>query len=497
MQKVDRLGPKLTRSRLVEWSRIAIWTIGLAFFVTIATLATVEFVSDISDVHRTTGPLLLTGALLIATGIAAVFLSGRGPLRTHPLAVGLGLILVTRLVMVATIQTPLFSDFLLYHALAVQMSQQGPLWAIVPIGWPLELASVYAVLGPNPLFGELLNLAMALATGWFIFDLSLRMFGRPGASLSLWLFALAPAQAVWVVVLGSEAPYGLLLIAAVWAIARFGIDRIGAPVLAGLLLGAAQYVRATTPVIIAAFVVVIILAGSTPARALRAVAIIAAVFLLTLSPVIVHDYQQSGVLSVSTSAYGGWSLFVGTSSANDGQYDPTLMAVVGGQVGTPEFDRRALTLALDRIEHNPAGVAELAAKKVPIMWASESYPTDWTFQIRARGNTAVVRAMLIVVDQAFYAIILALAALGLWRWRHARSTMVLLIILIILSVAAMHTVLEVQSRYHAYLEPLMCVLAGSALATTRLARRLQTESGGLLVDEPDEPVANEYAAQDD
>jgi hypothetical protein len=473
---VDGLGRTLTVARIGEWIRIAIWSVGLAFLVTIAALATVELVVDLSDVHHTTGSLLLIGALLAAAAVAALFLSGRGPLRSHPLAVGLALILGTRLVMVATIQTPLSSDFLAYHLLAVAMSQHGPAWASVPIGWPLALAAVYAVLGANPLFGELLNVAIALATGWFIFDLGLRVLGRPGASLSLWLFALAPAQALWVVVLGSEAPYGLLLIAAVWAIARFGTDRIWVVVLAGILLGAAQYVRATTPVILAAFVVVIVLAGSTPARAARAIVMIAAVFLLTLSPVIAHDFEASGVLSVSTSGFGGWSLFVGTNAASGGQYDKTLFAVVGGQAGTPAFDRRALTLALDRIERDPVGVAVLAVKKIPVMWASESYATDWTFDVRARGDTAVVRSMLIVVDQGVYALILLLAAYGLWRWRHARTTALLLIVLIILSVAAMHSVLEVQSRYHAYLEPLICVLAGGALATTRLGRRLQDGS---------------------
>ena len=425
--------------------------------------------------------LAVIGVLCAIALVSALFLSGRGPLRTHPLAVGLTLIAVTRVWFVLTIPTPLLSDFLGYQTLATTFVQQGPQWGIVPMGWPLALASVYAATGPDPRFGELLNVGIALATGYLIFDIGRRVFGRPAGAYALWLFAAAPAQALWVVVLGTEAPYGLLLAAAVWVFTRLGFDRVLGAVVMGALLGVAQYVRATTPVLLAAFAVVVILFAGTRAHAARALVALTIGFVVVLSPVIAHNIEQTGVPSVSTSLYGGWSLFVGTSAANTGQYDPSLISVPGGQIATPEFDRRALELGLERIRQDPTGVARLALEKLPIMWGSEAYATIWTFNASVTGVAAAVREVLKVSGQVVYALTLVLAAIGVWRWRRRRSAAVVLILLIMLSVAAMHSVLEVQPRYHVYLEPLLCVLAGSALATTRFARPLEM---GLTTSDP-------------
>ena len=95
---------------------------------------------------------------------------------------------------------------------------------------------------------------MAVVTGWLVYDIGLRTFGPRGAALALWLYAIGPAQVLYIVVLGTEALYATLLVAAVWAVVRLGWDRLLAGVAAGALLAAGQYVRAETPAFVAAFV---------------------------------------------------------------------------------------------------------------------------------------------------------------------------------------------------------------------------------------------------
>jgi hypothetical protein len=62
-------------------------------------------------------------AILAWVLTAAVLLSGKGPLRTHPLALALAVIAITRLWAFATIQTPIVSDFAVYQGMAVSFIQ--------------------------------------------------------------------------------------------------------------------------------------------------------------------------------------------------------------------------------------------------------------------------------------------------------------------------------------------------------------------------------------
>ena len=233
--------------RVPELTRKAIWLFGLIFFVVIAACATSNLIGKALAARTPAGMLATAFVLVVVAGIIAVGFLGRGPLRLHPLATGLAVLLVTRLIAVIVIPTPLISDFLRYHNLAIEVASRGPMWDLVPIGWPVVLGTAYSVLGTNPMVGELLNVALAFVTGYLVYDVGLHAFGRRAGALGLWLFTVAPAQIIYVVALGSEALYGTLIVAAVWVVVRLGWGRVLTGVAAGALLGASQYVRATTP----------------------------------------------------------------------------------------------------------------------------------------------------------------------------------------------------------------------------------------------------------
>jgi hypothetical protein len=414
--------------------------------------------------------LWVGGAVLLAAAIWALVIWNRGPFRNHALALGLAAIAITRLLDVALVGAPLTSDFARYNGLAVQIAHNGPMLALVPTGYPTMLAVVYAIFGSNPVNGQLLNCVIALLTGAMVFDITRRLWGDRPAAWALWLFALAPSQILMTGVLAAEAPYGLLLTAAIWISLKFGSRPLLGGVCIGIVLAASQYVRATTPAILPAFLLIPFLA---PAARLRPAAVMAGVMaivvLVCLLPVVAWNEQTRGELSIAPSYYGGWSLLVGTNSASGGQYDDSLISQVQGVPGTPEFDSNAQKLAITRLEEKPLQFAELALRKFPRMWAPEDYGVSWTVGVSHPSNKDE-SVTLLLASQAAYVAILALAVLGLWKFRRAVPGTVVVILAMILAMGIAHTIVEIQPRYHSFVEPLLCIFAGPGVSVLRLPR---------------------------
>ena len=149
-------------------------------------------------------------------------------------------------------------------------------------------------------------------------------------------------------------------------------------------------------------------------------------------------------------------------------------------MGSPDFDRRALALAMAKIRENPVGVAALMVRKVPGMWADESYGVKWVFHPKnpraLEMTSATTRRLLTLASQAVYACLTVMAAVAVLRRRQPDQAL-LLMILIFLAVAAVHLVVEIQPRYHAYLVPLMCVIAGACFLPRRAHAREQPARG--------------------
>ena len=459
------------RGRFASAAVRAIWALGVLLVGAIAVFSVVYlglYAHDAVVGLSATRVLWVAGALLVGGSVWALVIWNRGPFRNHALVVGLAAIAITRLLDVALVGAPLVSDFKRYSDLGVQIAHQGPMLTGVPTGYPTALAVVYSIFGTNPVNGELLNCVIALVTGAMVFDVTRRLFGDRAGAWSLWLFALAPSQILMTGVLAAEAPYGLLLMAAIWLSLRLASRPLLAAVCIGCVLAASQYVRATTPVLIPAFMLIPFVA---PAAKLRPAMIwagaLVVAFLVCLLPVVAWNEQTRGELSIAPSYYGGWSLLVGTDPAKGGQYNASLYSLVTGTPGTPEFDASAQQLALKRIESKPIQFAELALRKFPRMWAPEDYGVSWTVGVTHPSNKDESVALL-VVSQAAYVAILGLAVLGLWRSRRAIPGTVVIIVAIIGSLAVAHTFVEIQPRYHSFVEPLLCILAGPGVAALRL-----------------------------
>ena len=461
------------RGRLVSATIRAVWVLGMLLVGAFAVLSVYSlgvYAKEVVGGISATRVAWVGVALLVAAAVWALVIWNRGPFRTHPLVVGLLAIVVTRLLDVSLIGAPLVSDFANYHQLAIQITQHGLILAPVPTGYPTALAAVYYVFGSNPVNGQFLNCVIALLTGTMLFDVARKVFGDRAGAWALWLFALAPSQILMTGVLGSEAPYGLLLMAAIWISVRLGSRPLLAAICIGCLLAASQYVRATTPVLIPAFMLIPFLAPAAKLRpAAIAAGVIVAAFLICLLPVVAWNEQTRNELSIAPSYYGGWSLFVGTDPARSGEFNSNLFAEVPGTPGTPEFDSNAQALAIKRLESKPIQFVELAIRKFRLMWGPDNYGVSWSVGTSQPSNKDESVTFLLF-SQAAYVGILGLAVLGLWQIRRAPPTTVVVVIVMIAALAVAHSFVEIQPRYHAFVVPMLCIIAGAGGAALRFPR---------------------------
>jgi hypothetical protein len=384
---------------------------------------------------------------------------------------GIGLALGARLAVALLIDAPLRADAAIQNELAIEVAEGACCFGHRPMGYPLLLGAAYSLLGIQPWVAGMLNVLLGTLTAVLVWDLARQSWGDRAGALALGLYAVIPSQVLLVTVPLSELTYALLLSMAVWAIVQWRQWLIPAAVGGGLLLALSQYVRPTSMVLLPLLAAVPVLAGAPLRRGALAGTLMAAAFIAALLPVVAFNLRTHESLSLSTSAYGGWTLFVGANQEWNGKWNPDDAAILAALPGNSTWERSQQIgrMALERISSDPRAYANLMVRKFNVMWSDERYAVDYAVR-HLDGRTVHAAAL---AAHLAYVVVLALATLAAWQLRRPPSIM-LAIVLIVLAVAGMHLFVEVHGRYHAYLVPLLCVLAGAAVTVPAVSRRLPT-----------------------
>lgn len=453
-----------------------IWA-GIAVFTLIALEATVMVgVIVVRSVGRLSDPTVVPAlvASLLAVVLGAVLIigvdrwSGRGAARWRrlPLMVGLSLVVLVRMAIALVIDAPVDRDMVAYDALATQVLGDGRLFSDRPMGYPYLLAGSYAVFGRGPLAGEALNILAAVVGGIALWLLVRSAHDQRRANAALFLYALWPAGALMTSVRLTETTYTVSLLLAVLAVTQQTGWR--AHVLAGALLGTSQYFRPTSLFLLPAFLLAATWPGQVRWRQLLlGTATISLAFLVVMLPVVEYHRQAHGELSLTTSAYGGWSLWVGANREHGGRWNAAdWEALFRLTDGTVWHDSKAAgSLGVQRITQDPAGFALLSVDKFHTMWGSEAYGVN--FAMRSGSAELPENTFLTLVSQVFYAVVTVAAALALMARRSAIDRLTLLVVSLTLTVAGLHVFVEVRDRYHAYLVPLFIAMAADRLVGGR------------------------------
>jgi len=421
--------------------------------------------------HPSVAPGLLASLLAVVMAAALILGVLQSPARAGrwgalPVIIGLSLVALLRIGIALVIDAPVDRDMVAYDSLAAQVLTDGRLFGDRPMGFPYLLAGSYAVFGRGALAGEALNILAAVVGGLALWLLVRSAYGERPANVALFLYALWPAGALMTSVRLTETTYTVSLLATVLAVTHQ--ERRRGHVLIGALLGVSQYFRPTSFFLLPAFLLAAVWPGEIRRRhVFMGILTVSLAFLTVMLPVIDHNRRTHGESSVTTSAYGGWSLWVGANQEHGGRWNPAdweaLFELTKGTVW--EDSRAAGALGVQRITEDPAGFALLAVDKFHSMWGSEAYGVDFA---AASGSAELPQNTFpTLVSQIFYAVVTVAAALALASRRRSLDRLALLIVAIALIVAALHIFVEVRDRYHAYLVPLFVALAADRLVGRR------------------------------
>ena len=407
--------------------------------------------------------------VLVAAAMTSLVLAWlvRGPVgdRIDPAAllVGLGLLIGLRIAAVILVDAPLIVDWLRYHELAASISQGGDWFANRPSGYSMLLSVGYRIFGPNPVVGEWLNVGLGLASGLLVYALALRAAGSRAAGVALVLYAVAPAEILMTPVLGTEIAYGALLVGVAWVLLAAPPTVVRAAI-AGAVLGASQYVRATSQVM-APFLAIAAARLATAGRRWLIGLVFAASFVGVLAPVIVANIDRGGGPSISTSSFSAWQLLIGSNQEHDGRFNADDVALVGGEAaaGTVEAERIAMRVALERIGEDPIGTLGLVARKFPVVWGDAHYGARWALHEDPAQDPRVTQTF-VLLSQLAWVLVAALAAVGAWRKRAGSGRTVALLGMVLVVFVLIHALGEANPRYHAPLVPIFSVLAGIGAA---------------------------------
>jgi 4-amino-4-deoxy-L-arabinose transferase-like glycosyltransferase len=465
------------------------------FFAAIAVVATAHLLVDAWEILSRLTSLAALGTLLVALAVIATgvvwtgliaWLAGSTPRRaTIATWAALLTVIAVRLAIAAVQDGVLSGEPGVYDRQAAELAAGGCCPWDEPIsrppGYVFLLAGAYALGGPSAAAAEVLNIVLAVATGLIVLELARGLYGARAGAIALVLYALWPAGALMTLVRIPHTAYDLAFLAGAWVVVASPPGWRGSA-LGGLVLGLSQYLRPTTFVLLPAFLV---------ARAWRAShwrgEILATLlpmlltFLLVLLPIMAWHLSTRGVLDISTSAYGGSSLYHGTNRDSGGRWSERASRELTAIAGQDQWERTRVgqQLALGRLRDDPVGMLMLAVHKQDTLWGRESYGIRYGLRRDLATEPALPRSVLpSLASGGFYAALLACAALGLYLRRRQTDALSGLIVVAALTMSLMHGFVEVRDRYHAYLIPLLMPIAGFAIGALldRLPRRRMAEA---------------------
>lgn len=457
-----------SRARLIRGVLVAAWLVlgGLAL------LATGQLLwLGLGLARGGASPLLAAAGMAAAAGTTVLLMDRLAASRASTAAlvlVGLAVVVIPRVAVSVAFDAPATADALAHHHLALGVLADDCCFGPRPMGYPMLLAGAYRAFGSGPPAVELLNIALATVSGALLFDAARRTWGRRAATLAVSSFAVLPSQVLMVLPPLAEPLYATVLLAACWLLTRSRtLDGMMSAV-AGASLGAAQYVRPTAAPLIVALGIAV--AVRRDGRRLAASLTLAALGLVVvLLPVLAFNLEAHGELSVSTSAYGGWTLYVGANQASDGRWNRADADRLAQLPGASTWDRSAAAgrEAIDRIASDPLGYAGLMVRKVGVVWADESFAPFYALPATLDDP---MRAAVTVGAQVPYVALLAAAAWSVRRRRRPRAVVVF-VVGVLLIVVAIQLFVEAHSRYHAYLDPLLALVAAGAAGRRRVSGR--------------------------
>jgi 4-amino-4-deoxy-L-arabinose transferase-like glycosyltransferase len=344
--------------------------------------------------------------------------------------------------------------------------------AFWPPGYPLLLAALYKLFGVNALWGQLMNVALAVGVVGLTYVLARYTLTESAGLVAAGIVALFPSLVLFTAVTVSETTFTFLALLALSILMLEQNRKRPHPlllVLAGLITGYTALTRGQAVFLPVVAVPFWYLASRNLRTTAFRFAVVTVITLLTVVPWTVRNaLQMNAFVPVSTNA--GVDLWIGhhDGASGKGQFAdelvygrPDLEPVAGEVWANDEGFRRATEFALQE----PLQEIRLPVLKLFYLYQNDEEGLRWNDGHGEQpwmGHTLWMR--LRAVSNGYYYVVMAFGLLGgaLLQLR-LHKPQVLLIVSLILYWTAVHLVFFGDPRFHAPVMPLVAICAAAAL----------------------------------
>ena len=373
------------------------------------------------------------------------------------------------------------SDFQYYNEAALALSQGIPTMS-KNIGFTLLLSLGYRIY-PSIIMGKIINAIASTLSILLVYRIGSKLINPQTGLIAALIFSIFPSEIIMVSVLGTEVVGTMISLIIVLFLFNIDVSRFRFIIvfffLSGLFYGLALTVRSSFSFYLPAIVLYIFLIASLTIKqkieifSIFLVGITAGLSLIVISYSLIAGYISIEPIMTQDS-------FPFLSGTNVGSLGGWNQADADLYFSWPNADRDRLARqeALNRIISNPKNFLELIPKKIAVLMGANDYSSLWSLDaidwgvgnywgIHAPdgstwGGIAAYRNMIIrisgLLSQSFYIVIWFFAFLAFKDQKNNLISMIALTVIIFTLLP--HVVLEVQSRYHHYIMPLI-VLLGS------------------------------------
>jgi 4-amino-4-deoxy-L-arabinose transferase-like glycosyltransferase len=389
-------------------------------------------------------------------------------------------------VIVAVPAAGVFADMTQYDGLA-RMVQEGRPWTDSSRGpgYPLFLALMYALPGPDLLIARLGQAGLGAACAVLTTVLATSFVSRRGALAAGIIVAVYPALVLSTIYLITEGLFTLLLVGALVAARR---TEAGRTVAAGVFTALAALTRSMGIALVPAIVAGNMLQGWRERRWRRpavASALVVLAFVLTLVPWFRHTSRVSGGLMLDSAS--PYNVLVGNNPRATGQLEADdfgriTQTYLVGSVNEAEQNRRAMAHSWAWIKSNPRAWLRLVPVKVGNLYGLEGREHAWVYSVGYFGErsptTAWVWGVLLL---ASFPLLATAATVGLLRPGLTDQSTGTQVAALLALVALLHIISFGESRFHLPLVPVLAVLAVRGVTTASTNRLTPVRSVACVV----------------
>ena len=392
---------------------------------------------------------------------------------------------VINLIWVLTVRIEPFSDYETYWQCACALATGGEIqapWyiAMYPhiLGCSTFLSLFIRIFGEHVMVAALINVALTCLSGLLIFGICLRLSNMRTAAMAFLLWALCPSKLMLNPLVFSEPLYTCLILLLFYMVVIIEQRRVElcagllpallAGLALGLLLRAVNIVRPISAILIIALVLWLLFlrGGDLSSGAQWKLWLVIAVALLSIYKVtgIFWDRHVENVLGMEPASFPVYNIYVGFNEETQGQWSADDMDLLFSYLGRP--GTTASQAQQDMLPHlrerlsSGIDFGRLFANKLFAFMGNDELG-GYTYRF-TRPELFVKLCM--VLCNIFYYGVMLLAMRGATVLRRGSSlSSCLLPALYMLGLTLAHMLVEVSSRYHYSIIPVLIILAAFAL----------------------------------